>query len=259
MGVTIAIDREPTRTRATGWRASGRAPSVAAPSDEAAGHGARPGRTGAEADGRTRLRRDHPGHAGRADRATAGERFNLHAGGLADERRTGARARRPRRGPARPRPPGCSPNDSATSPTRPCRSPRTGVVHPHAKPLSRDHRPRATRADKAQLSPDDLGLRPTPGTGRAGAFRGAAPRRTRPPWAGPARADGGPAEPHRAVVVGLRGGRPPRHPAVPGRRHGRGLGPRVRRDQRAPRRARSACSADDIAPVDRPRPRSPPW
>ena len=44
-----------------------------------------------------------------------------------------------------------------------------GLVHPHAKPLSVITDPERP-ADKAQLSPDDLGLRPTPDTGRLARF-----------------------------------------------------------------------------------------
>ena len=56
---------------------------------------------------------------------TSGDRFNLHAGGLADdEGRVLAVVGAP--GPARRRPPDCSPSGSATSPTRRCRSLPTG-------------------------------------------------------------------------------------------------------------------------------------
>lgn len=99
---------------------------------------------------------------------TAGQRFNLHAGGLADQQgRVLALVGR-----------------SGTGKTTATRllaerldylSDETvsitpdGVVHPHAKPLSVITDPERP-TDKAQLSPDDLGLRPTPDTGRLARF-----------------------------------------------------------------------------------------
>jgi hypothetical protein len=99
---------------------------------------------------------------------TSGQRFNLHAGGLADEQgRVLALVGR-----------------SGTGKTTATRllaerldylSDETvsitpdGLVHPHAKPLSVITDPERP-TDKAQLSPDDLGLRPTPDTGRLARF-----------------------------------------------------------------------------------------
>ncbi len=101
-------------------------------------------------------------------RATAGDRYNLHAGALADGQGRVLAIVAP----------------SGTGKTTTTRllaerldylSDETvsiapdGVVYPHAKPLSVITDPDQPR-DKAQLSPDDLGLRPTPDTGRLARF-----------------------------------------------------------------------------------------
>ena len=99
---------------------------------------------------------------------TSGQRFNLHAGGLADDRgrvlaivgKSGAGKTTATRLLAERL-------DYLTDETVSIAP--DGVVHPHAKPLSV-----ITDADrpgnKEQLSPDDLGLRPTPDTGRMARF-----------------------------------------------------------------------------------------
>jgi hypothetical protein len=96
--------------------------------------------------------------------ATAGERFNLHAGGVADEQGRVLAIVAP----------------SGTGKTTATRLLATrlgylsdetisiapdGTVQPHAKPLSVLVDP-GRSAEKHQLSPDDLGLRPTPENGR---------------------------------------------------------------------------------------------
>jgi hypothetical protein len=162
MGVTIAIDPEDHATRerlSHQW-----ARTVASGTDETVGRRveapARPG------DGGT----DTVDYAVTTEVTlaalivTSGQRFNLHAGGLADEQgRVLALVGR-----------------SGTGKTTATRllaerldylSDETvsitpdGLVHPHAKPLSVITDPERP-ADKAQFSPDDLGLRPTPDTGR---------------------------------------------------------------------------------------------
>ena len=97
-------------------------------------------------------------------RATAGERYNLHAGGLADDdgrvlavvapsgtgKTTATRLLAERLGYV---------SDETVSITP------DGVVYPHAKPLSVITDP-TLPGRKEQLSPDALGLRPTPTCGR---------------------------------------------------------------------------------------------
>ena len=97
-------------------------------------------------------------------RATAGERYNLHAGGLADDdgrvlavvapsgtgKTTATRLLAERLGYV---------SDETVSITP------DGVVYPHAKPLSVITDP-TVPGRKEQFSPDDLDLRPTPTSGR---------------------------------------------------------------------------------------------
>jgi hypothetical protein len=99
---------------------------------------------------------------------TSGQRFNLHAGGLADEHgrvlvlvgRSGTGKTTATRLLAE-RLDYLSDETVSITPD--------GVVHPHAKPLS-VITDAARPTDKAQLSPDDLGLRPTPDSGRLARF-----------------------------------------------------------------------------------------
>ena len=101
-------------------------------------------------------------------RATAGERYNLHAGGLADDdgrvlavvapsgtgKTTATRLLAERLGYV---------SDETVSITP------DGVVHPHPKPLSLVVDPEQP-GRKEQRSPDELGLRPTPGSARLARF-----------------------------------------------------------------------------------------
>ncbi len=161
MGVTveIAVPDQPTRDRlARQWSRA----VVPAPDEPAAAHTtAQPGPKETEAS------RDYgltTQVTMAALRATAGRRINLHAGGVADERRrvlavvgpsgtgkttaTVALARRL----------GYVSDETVSIDA-------AGTVAPHPKPLSVVVDPQRLR-NKEQLSPDDLGFLPTPDEGR---------------------------------------------------------------------------------------------
>ena len=211
MGVTIEIDG--------GRRGHARpvgAPVVAGrgrrPVGRGRGHGRarRPGRPAESADARDyALTTQVTLAALTGHRGGAVQPARRRAGG---RRRTGARAR----GPVRHRQDHGHPVARRTTglPLRRDRLDHPGRRRAPAREAAvRDHRPRATR-DKEQLSPDDLGLRPTPDSGRLARF--VVLRRGVPDPRGLVRL-----EPMEALLNLIeqsssvsRGGRPPRHPAV---------------------------------------------
>ena len=165
MGVTIEIAAADEDTRSRLARQWSRA-AVAAPSDEAADTVHAPSGPAELEDARDYALTTQVTLA--ALRATAGGRYNLHAGGLADAdgrvlavvapsgtgKTTATRLLAGRLGYV---------SDETVSITP------DGVVHPHAKPLSLVTDPEHP-GQKEQRSPDELGLGPTPGSARLGRF-----------------------------------------------------------------------------------------
>lgn len=165
MGVTIEIAAADEDTRSRLARQWSRA-AVATPSDEAADTVHAPSGPAESEDARDYALTTQVTLA--ALRATAGERYNLHAGGLADAdgrvlavvapsgtgKTTATRLLAERLGYV---------SDETVSITP------DGLVHPHAKPLSLVTDPEHP-GRKEQRSPDELGLGPTPGSARLGRF-----------------------------------------------------------------------------------------
>jgi hypothetical protein len=165
MGVTIEIAAADEDTRSRLARQWSRA-AVGAPSDEAVDIVHAPSGAAESKDAGDYALTTQVTLA--ALRATAGERYNLHAGGLADDdgrvlavvapsgtgKTTATRLLAERLGYV---------SDETISITP------DGRVHPHAKPLSLVTDPEHP-GRKEQRSPDELGLRPTPVTARLGRF-----------------------------------------------------------------------------------------
>ena len=247
--------RRPTRTRATGWRASGRGPRWPTPSDEAADTVHAPSGPAESADARDYALTTQVTLA--ALRATAGRAVQPARRRAGGRRRTGARGR----GPVRHRQDHGHPVAGRTTGLR---LRRDRLDHPGRRgapareaALAWSPTP-STRDGRSSCSPDDLGLAPTPGSGRLARF--VVLRRGVPDPRGLVRL-----EPMEALLNLIEQSSSVSQAADPlvtllslVRSDWRGVGAGVRRDQRAPRRARGPAWPATSRPRPLPEPAAPP-